>query len=196
MGDGLDAETGAAHGGSREPLPGAAEIPRPLPRALVLAASVFAGAAAAATVVNSGVLAAPAPPPTWPASALLTAAVAGLWAGGFSLALLLATSGRRPFRRVQGWLTAFGVAPFAAILFFYAIGLGADIPWYGHALAGAIALGAVLSRRLLAAIAEKLLVAFFAWLAVLISPVLWSDPVNERLSAFLLWLLRASGAVA
>ncbi len=186
-----------------QPEPGSAASCDTAPRlsrgavlALAAAALAFGAAAAAVTIATSGVLELADAAASWPLSALLVGLVAALWFAGISLACLFAATGLRRPRRLNGWLAAFGLAPFAAALFFFLIGVGGNAPAVGYLAVAAILCLAVLARRLLSEIAEKLLVAFFLWLGLLVAPVLWRDPVNEAFSSALLAMLRASGVIA
>lgn len=166
-------------------------------RALLLCASAAVGAAAAtAAVLLSGPSSALGASPGWPVSALLVGAVAAAWFSGIALALLHAVAGARP-SRPDGWLIAFGLAPFALALFFFLVSVGVNGgTGRGYLTAAAVLCLALLCRRQLPAMSEKLLVAFFAWLALLILPALCADPVNRLVSEFLLAMLRKSGVVA
>ncbi|MBX3532060.1 MAG: hypothetical protein KF849_15750 [Rhizobiaceae bacterium] len=157
--------------------------------------AAFGAASATAATILSGALDAAEPTPTWPASALLVGLVGAIWFGGVVRAAALVATGAQP-TRTQGWLAAFGLAPFSVALFFFVVGVGVTggVPG-GYVAVGIILVAAVLARRLLSTVSEKLLICFFLWLGLLVMPVMWSDPVDRLFSGFLLALLRSSGVI-
>lgn len=164
-------------------------------RFFVVLASAAGAAAATASAVLSGALEEAPRETTLPLSAVVVGASTALWLYGALLAVLLVATNRRP-TRLQGWLAAFGLAPLAMALFFFVVSVGVSGgTMRGYVVAAAILAAAAAARRLLAAIPEKLLLAFFLWLALLVWPVLWSDPANRAFSSALLELLRRSGVV-
>lgn len=171
-------------------------VPGRLATALLLVAAAAVGAASAtAALVLSGALSHPGPARAWSVSAAIVGTASAFWFAGTVLSVLLAATAARP-TRLQGWIAAFGLAPLAVALFFFIVGVSVTggVPG-GYAVVAGIAAFSLFARRLLPAIAEKLLVCFFVWLALLVLPVVWSDPVSEAFSTFLLRLLRVSGVI-
>ncbi len=171
--------------------------------ALCLALALPVGIAASAGLLISAGLVDTLPRREWILPSAYVALVVALFVAGVFAAIgaRVETSvyGRRRVPRMRAWLASFGLAPFGALVFFFAIGIGAPPSLQtvlGILVVAAILLTAVLARRLLAALAEKLLIAFFAWLMILVAPVAWPNPVVQAFSEWLLWLLRQSGVIA
>lgn len=167
-------------------------------------ATAFGLAAAAAAVVRSGILS-PAHDPFasgggWLISAAAIAVIAAGWfAGAINLLLIW------PVRRGTGsgkarsgwpaWLAAFAAGPFLVALFFFGTSLH-RLPapeLIAYPAAAAILLVLLFAKSRVRLLAERLLLSFFLWVAILVAPTFWRDPVSDQLSAFLFGLLKAAG---
>lgn len=141
----------------------------------------------------------------WMASAAMVAIVAGAWAAGaLALATMLLRApapGAQPGNwrpRWIGWLAAFAFGPLLVCIFFLAIGLIQHEPrpgTAGIALVVATLATLVLWQARLRPLAEAMLVSFFAWMALLIVPTFFPDPINGRAVAIAFWLLNRVGLV-
>ncbi len=139
----------------------------------------------------------------WPASAGLLALVSAGWlAGAILVCHMLAGqrhSGRdnAPFSPSwTGMLAAFGVGPLLLVLFFALIGLAADL--VANPLAAILATTAALvpfawGRSAFLHLTGELLVSLFAWLALLVLPAFWDDPVSRLFARSLIDLLNLAG---
>lgn len=139
----------------------------------------------------------------WPASAALLALVSAAWLAGAIMVGRMLVGLRRWDRegplfapRWTGMLAAFSLGPLLLVLFFAlarsAGGLPANpvpiVAATGVALAP-IAWGWPAFVRL----GEELLLALFAWLALLVIPTFWNDPVSSLFARVLLGLLDGAG---
>jgi hypothetical protein len=172
---------------------------------LVLLAIAFGVAVAVATVVRAGVLSAtPAGQAgAWLVSAVAIAVIAAFWLAGIvHLAALFLRGGRGAAASPRsGWpasLAAFAAGPFLVALFFFGTQF-ARFPATGfvaYPLAAGIVLLLLFARKNVRLLAERLLISFFLWVAILIVPTFWRDPVNDQMSSFLFGLLKAAGLLS
>lgn len=169
---------------------------------LAILASAFGVAAAVAAVVRAGVLSA-APDHqagAWPVSAIAIAVIAAFWLAGIVhlAALFVPDRSGAASQPRSGWpasLAAFAAGPFLVALFFFGAQFG-RFPASGvvaYPLAAGIVLLLLFARNNIRALAERLLISFFLWVAILIAPTFWRDPVNDQMSSFLFGLLKAAG---
>jgi hypothetical protein len=162
-------------------------------------------AIAVAAVIRAGVL---SPAPTgqsgaWPVSAVAIAVIAALWLAGIVqlAAMFLRGSHGDASRPRSGWpasLAAFAAGPFLVAFFFFGTQF-ARFPAsaaVAYPLAAGIVLLLLFARSNVRLLAERLLISFFLWMAILIAPTFWRDPVNDQMSSFLFGLLKASGLLS
>ncbi|MEX0956763.1 MAG: hypothetical protein WDZ83_16320 [Rhizobiaceae bacterium] len=159
-------------------------------------------AVAFAAVVRAGVLSGASADraSAWPVSAVVIAVIAALWLAGIvRLAALFLPRGREAASPPHsGWpasLAAFAAGPFLVALFFFGTQF-VRFPASGfvaYPLAAIIVLLLLFARANVRLLAERLLISFFLWVAILIAPTFWRDPVNDQMSSFLFGLLEAAG---
>mgnify|MGYP007051730037 CR=1 FL=1 len=140
-------------------------------------------------------------PELWPLSLAAVGATAAAVTAGllcFPFILRAGDSRAAPLPGGAG-LAAFALGPVAVGFFFAVTGAAAA----GVAEAGPRAIGyvvavlaaAYLLRRGLAALAERLLVSFFVWCAILVAPAFLRDPVNHAAVGALLNTYRFIGVL-
>lgn len=130
----------------------------------------------------------------------MIAVIAALWLAGIvRLAALFLPRGREAASPPHsGWpasLAAFAAGPFLVALFFFGTQF-VRFPASGfvaYPLAAIIVLLLLFARANVRLLAERLLISFFLWVAILIAPTFWRDPVNDQMSSFLFGLLEAAG---
>lgn len=129
--------------------------------------------------------------------------IAALWLAGIVhlAALFLPDSRGAASQPRSGWpasLAAFAAGPFLVALFFFGaqfVHLSAS-GFIAYPLAAGIVLLLLFARGNIRLLAERLLISFFLWVAILIAPTFWRDPVNDQLSSFLFGLLKAAGLLS
>ena len=92
-------------------------------------------------------------------------------------------------------LPAFAAGPLLVALFFLGAGLSrfraTDL--VAACIAVALALILVLAGYRLRGLAERLLLSFFLWMAILLAPAFWQDPVSDQMAQALFGLLGLAG---
>ncbi len=186
----------------KETEPDASAPPRARSGWFLTAFSVAFGlAVAAAAVLRSDILSQPRQEnfDTWPLSAATIALISACWIAGFiHLLRLVLTSGsasRPVWSAGQSWLIAFALGPLLVALLFS----GAEIArsqalWMIVYLAIAgIVVVLVYARARVRLFAERLLVSFFLWLAILFALTFWRDPVSDQLALLMFRMLKLAG---
>lgn len=181
---------------------------RPFPAAALAVVSLSVGIAVAAGIAHrAGLIGAGAAgigqgDPSWTASAVALAAIVAFWtfgAAALAIGLLRGRTGSTRFH--PGWLksaAAFGFGPALAALFFFILALTqgpSGMKPAAWVIGSAVMAAIFLARDVLAGIAERLLLALFVWLLILIAPVFRQDPVSEQFSGVLFAMLDAAGLV-
>jgi hypothetical protein len=169
---------------------------------------IFGASVAVAAALRSGAFAGGIPPwdgepGYWPASVGLLGLVSAAWlAGAILVCRMIAGLGHwsrnnAPFSPPWiGMLAAFGVGPLLLVLFFALIGLAADL--VANPFAAIVATAAALvpftwGRSAFVRLAGELLVSLFVWLALLVLPAFWDDPVSRLFARILIDLLNLAG---
>lgn len=201
---------------SRPPAPGSARghwnvAGQPVSRLPLLGLSAAFGAViAVAAAARSGGLDAGIPrwdgaAGYWPVSAVILALVSATWLAGAILVVRL-LAGLRHWNRatalfappIAGALAAFGLGPLLVLLFFALVGLAGNLvanpaPAF---VAAALALAPFAwARSAFALMGGELLLSLFAWLALVVLPAFWDDPVSRLFARVLLDLLDIVGVL-
>ena len=172
----------------------------------MLLALAAAAAAAWLAAQRSGVLSGTAEAWTygsgwWPASAAIVALVTGTACYGLIALVMLAGGWQtmiQPNWRADAACAAIALGPLLVGAFFALIGIAAapaSASPFAWALVAVLLAAGWRWRRMLGRLAERLLLSLFLWLALLVLPTFFRDPVNQTAVAFLLDLYRRSGLI-
>jgi len=172
----------------------------------MLVALAVGAAAAWLAVQRSGVLSGTAEAWTygagwWPASAALVALVTGTTCYGLIALVMLAGGWQtniQPNWRADAACAAIALGPFLAGAFFALIGIAAAPAFaspFAWLLVAVLPVAGWRWRHMLGRLAERLLLSLFLWLALMVLPTFFRDPVNQTAAAFVLDLYRRSGLI-